>query len=272
MLSGVETCTTPVLQPNLFCIFVHVQTNRRMQLFYLPGISLPDLFATGNTLTEMPDEESVHISRVLRMKPGDALKVTDGKGAIALASVENPGKKVCTIQLRELQVKEKKPFRLHIAVAPTKNIARFEWFLEKATEFGIDRVTPLFCDHSERQKLRTDRLEKVVIAAMKQSFNCFLPVISEPVEFDTLIATGSPNGNRFIAWVDDNPRPHLKDACEKGKDTMVLIGPEGDFSQREITLALSKGFGPVSLGSNTLRTETAALASCFIVNLLNEPG
>lgn len=272
MLSGVETCTTPVLQPTLFCIFVPVKTSHRMQLFYLPGISLPDLFATGNTLTEMPEEESVHISRVLRMKPGDELKVTDGKGAIALASVENPGKKVCTIRLRELQVQEKRPFRLHIAVAPTKNIARFEWFLEKATEFGIDQITPVFCDHSERQKLRTDRLEKVVIAAMKQSFNCFMPVISEPVEFDKLIETVAVTDSRFIAWVDEEPRPHLKDACRKGTDTLILIGPEGDFSQREISLALGRGFRPVSLGRNTLRTETAALASCFIVNLLNEPG
>ncbi len=243
-----------------------------MQLFYLSGISLPDLFATANTLTEMPGEESVHISRVLRMKPGDELKVTDGKGAIALATVENPDMKGSTIRLRELSVKERRPFSLHIAVAPTKNIARFEWFLEKATEFGIDRITPVFCDHSERQKLRTDRLEKIVIAAMKQSFNCFLPVISEPVEFDKLMETGTDHGNRFIAWVDEEPRPHLKDACKRGTDTLILIGPEGDFSKREITLALSRGFRPVSLGSNTLRTETAALASCFIVNLLNEPG
>ncbi len=242
-----------------------------MQLFYLPDTNLSELFRAGNMTLNLPDGESVHVARVLRMKPGDRLKLTDGKGNVAVAIVEDPNPKTCSVSMISVESADKKDFRLHIAVAPTKNAARFEWFLEKATEFGIDEITPVYCDHSERQKIKTERLEKVVIAAMKQSLNSFLPFINQAVDLDHLIKSNAGRENCFIAWVDEKPRPHLRDACLPGKDALVLIGPEGDFSANEIKLALENGFLPVSLGKARLRTETAALASCFIVNLLNEP-
>jgi 16S rRNA (uracil1498-N3)-methyltransferase len=242
-----------------------------MQLFFLPGNNLLTLFKAGHTLLTLPAEESVHIARVLRMKPGDQLKLTDGKGNAAIATIEDPNPKACSVNIISIESAEKKGFSIHLAVAPTKNAARFEWFLEKSTEFGIDEITPVYCEHSERQNVRTERLEKVVIAAMKQSLSNFLPVINQPVDLSQLIKSKAGHENCFIAWVDDKPRPHLKDVCLPGKDALVLIGPEGDFSPREIKLALDSGFLPVSLGKARLRTETAALASCFIVNLLNEP-
>ncbi len=243
-----------------------------MQLFYLPGTNLSEAFNAGNTLLTLPAEESVHTARVLRMKPGDQLKLTDGIGNITVACIEDPNPKACTVKLISIETIEKKSFNLRIAVAPTKNTGRYEWFLEKATEFGIGEIIPVYCDHSERQKIRTERLEKVVIAAMKQSLNSYLPVIAKPVDLVSLIKSNAGSENCFIAWVDEKPRPHLKDICQPGKDALILIGPEGDFSPREIKLALDSGFQPVSLGKARLRTETAALASCFIVNLLNEPA
>lgn len=243
-----------------------------MQLFYLSGNNLSELFKAGHNLLTLQAEESVHIARVLRMKPGDQLKLTDGKGNTAIAAIEDPNPKACSVNIISIESDVQKGFRLHLAVAPTKNAARFEWFLEKATEFGIDEITPVYCDHSERQKLRTERLEKVVISAMKQSLSSFLPLINQPVDLIQLIKSNAGRKNCFIAWVDDKPRPHLKDVCLPGKDALVLIGPEGDFSPQEIKLALDSGFLPVSLGKARLRTETAALASCFIVNLLNEPA
>jgi 16S rRNA (uracil1498-N3)-methyltransferase len=243
-----------------------------MQLFYLPGTNLSGLFKAGNILLTLPAEESAHVARVLRMKPGDPLKLTDGIGNITVANIEDPNPKACIVKLISLESIEKKSFNLRIAVAPTKNTGRYEWFLEKATEFGIDEIIPVYCDHSERQKIRTERLEKVVIAAMKQSLNSYLPVIAQPVDLISLIKANAGCENCFIAWVDEKPRPHLKDICQPGKDALILIGPEGDFSPREIQLALESGFLPVSLGKARLRTETAALASCFIVNLLNEPS
>jgi 16S rRNA (uracil1498-N3)-methyltransferase len=243
-----------------------------MQLFYLPGTNLSEAFIAGNTLLTLPAEESVHTARVLRMKPGEQLKLTDGIGNIAVATIEDPNPKACIVKLISIDTIEKKSFNLRIAVAPTKNTGRYEWFLEKATEFGIGEIIPVYCDHSERQKIKTERLEKVVIAAMKQSLNSYLPVIAQPVDLSSLIRANAGLGNCFIAWVDEKPRPHLKDICMPGKDTLILIGPEGDFSPREIKLALDNGFLPVSLGKARLRTETAALASCFIVNLLNEPA
>jgi len=241
-----------------------------MQLFYLPGKNLATSFHNGEVYHSLPYEEATHAAKVLRLKPGDVLTVTDGMGSMAKALLEDNNPKSCLIKLVEVETNAAPNFRLHLAVAPTKNISRFEWFLEKATEFGLAEITPVYCDHSEREKLRTDRLMKVLISAMKQSLKSQLPVLNEPVALEKIIRSKICPNNRFIAWVDSEPRPHLKDACKPGTDTLVLIGPEGDFSPREIQLALENGFKPVSLGKARLRTETAALASCFIVNLLNE--
>jgi len=255
---------------SLFLLLYLHHSELNMQLFYLPGINLSESFGAGNVYLTLPPEESLHAARVLRLKPGDHLSITDGNGNTALAVVEDPNPKSCEVRMLSVERSAGKGYSLHIAVAPTKNTARFEWFLEKATEFGIQEITPVYCDHSERQKIRTERLEKVVVAAMKQSLGSFLPVIHEPADLKKVIQSHAGQRNCFIAWVDDAPRPHLKDVCLPGKDALVLIGPEGDFSPAEIRLALDSGFMPVSLGKARLRTETAALASCFIVNLLNE--
>lgn len=243
-----------------------------MQLFYLPGKNLAKAFHNGEFYHALPAEEATHAARVLRLKPGDLLTLTDGMGSMAKAALEDNNPKSCLVKLLEVETEADAGFRLHLAVAPTKNIARFEWFLEKATEFGLGEISPVYCDHSEREKLRTDRLQKVLVSAMKQSLKSRLPLLNEPLSLEKIILGNSCPGNRFIAWVDNLPRPHLKDACLPGMDALVLIGPEGDFSPREIQLALDNGFKPVSLGRARLRTETAALASCFIVNLLNEPS
>ncbi len=165
-----------------------------------------------------------------------------------------------------------KTFHLHIAIAPTKNIDRFEWFLEKATELGIDEITPLQCEHSERNKIRMDRLEKILIAAMKQSLRSRLPKLNALTSFQTFISQNKkdPTIEGFIAHCSRDTLPHLMNCCRQGNDTTILIGPEGDFSQKEILMAEEAGFKGISLGKARLRTETAGIAACHIVNLLNE--
>jgi len=161
-----------------------------------------------------------------------------------------------------------RPFRLHMAVAPTKNTARFEWFLEKATEIGVDEITPLICEHSERVQIRIDRLQKIILSAAKQSLKTYLPVLNEPVKFDDFIRLNL-TGSRFVAYVEEHQPIHLKTAYQNG-DCTILIGPEGDFSKKEMEAAFKKGFNPVSLGPSRLRTETAAIVACHIINIANE--
>ena len=162
----------------------------------------------------------------------------------------------------------KRPFRLHLAVAPTKNMARFEWFLEKATEIGVDEITPLVCEHSERVQLRVDRLRKIILSAAKQSLKTYLPVLHEPVKFTDFVSRNN-SGARFVAYVEEQQPMHLKAAYQKG-DCTIFIGPEGDFSHKEMELAIKSGIIPVSLGPSRLRTETAALVACHIINMVNE--
>lgn len=162
----------------------------------------------------------------------------------------------------------KRPFRLHLAVAPTKNIARFEWFLEKATEIGVDEITPLICEHSERVQIRIDRLQKIILSAAKQSLKTYLPILNEPMKFDAFTRSNLP-ASRFVAYVEEHQPIHLKTAYQNG-DCTVLIGPEGDFSKIEMDKAFQQGFKPVSLGTSRLRTETAAIVACHIINIVNE--
>jgi 16S rRNA (uracil1498-N3)-methyltransferase len=163
----------------------------------------------------------------------------------------------------------KRNFHLHIAIAPTKNIDRFEWFLEKATEIGIDEITPLLTSHSERKTINAERLEKILVSAMKQSLKAYLPQLHELTTFKELIINNKTE-NKFIAYCDEIQKIHLKDLATKGNNTLILIGPEGDFSPEEIKLAIENGFKVVSLGESRLRTETAGIVACHIVNLANE--
>lgn len=240
-----------------------------MHLFYLEGINLKQNFEAGNLVLSLSDGESAHV-KVMRLKPGDQVRLTDGKGNFADAVLEDTNPRSSTVRIVEVSTEPSKEFRLMMAVAPTKNIARYEWFIEKATEIGVDEIIPLYCDHSERERLRVDRLEKVAISAMKQSLKASLPKIHEPMAFNDLVNGPALPKSLFIAWIDENVTLHLKDLYRKGEDTLILIGPEGDFSAREIAHAKACGFVPVSLGKARLRTETAALFACMIVNLINE--
>ncbi len=242
-----------------------------MHLFYI-DTDLKAFIQNGRKEISLSGDEASHL-KVLRLRPGEVVSLTDGLGNICRGKIIDNTAKSNLIFLNDLKTVSHPARYVHIAVAPTKNIARFEWFLEKATEIGIDEITPFYSEHSERVKLRTDRLNKVLISAMKQSYKAFMPRINEPVELSSFLKnTPADENNRFICWLDKvNTLPHLKSVCKLNKPATVLIGPEGDFSPDEVELAKQKGYLPVSLGSSRLRTETAALAACFIVNLLNEP-
>ena len=233
-----------------------------MHLFYTPDIGPDDQY----TLSE---EESRHCSRVLRLKKGDPVFLTDGKGTLFETVVDSDTHRRTTVRLiRTSPGWGLRNYRLHVAIAPTKNLNRFEWFLEKATEIGIDEITPLICEHAERKTLHTSRLFKVLIAALKQSVKTTLPVLNEPVRFSSFLARPTPE-MKFIAHYDQANK-HLKDNYTRGKNVVVLIGPEGDFTTGELQQASAIGFIAVNLGSARLRTETAAVVVCSLINLMNE--
>ncbi len=221
----------------------------------------------------LPEEEARHAVQVLRYRQGDALHAVDGHGRYFVATVEETGKKYCRARILEEQADYgKRSFRLHLAIAPTKNISRFEWFLEKATEIGIDLITPLQCEHSERNKLRLDRLERILLAALKQSLKAYLPKLHPLTPFKKFL-TNPENAAypaRFIAQAKAGAGAPLRDNYTPQQDVLILIGPEGDFSEAEITLAREQGYQAVSLGPSRLRTETAGIVACHTVNLLSE--
>lgn len=219
------------------------------------------------------EEEARHCSQVLRRKAGDVVQFLDGQGGWYEGVISEVGKRQVVVKITARKAgTDHRNFRLHLAIAPTKNIDRFEWFLEKATEIGIDEITPLQTEHSERTKLRNERLEKILLAAMKQSMRTWLPKLNELIDFEHFIRrTEILDGHaRFIAHCREENLPHLKNNCPAATDVTLLIGPEGDFSQTEISLANQAGFKNISLGSARLRTETAGIVACHIINLLND--
>lgn len=218
------------------------------------------------------EDEARHALQVLRKSAGDGISFVDGTGGWYEGIIEETGKRHFVAKITKREQRARRDFRLHMAIAPTKNNDRFEWFLEKATEFGIDEITPLRCEHSERTKLRNDRLEKILLAAAKQSLKASLPVLHELTDLKTFIKNFETTGEsaRFITHCRDENLPHLKDNCPAGENVCILIGPEGDFSAGEIELANAAGFQSTSLGKARLRTETAGIAACLIVNLIND--
>jgi 16S rRNA (uracil1498-N3)-methyltransferase len=233
-----------------------------MQLFYAPEITTP--------LYTLPEEESGHCVRVLRLKEGDSLHITDGRGTLYRAEVEDAHPKRCTIRIVEEHPEwEKRPYGLAVAVAPTKNIDRIEWFVEKATECGIDRIVPILCDHSERKVVKEERLVKIAASAMKQSLKAYLPQI-EPLTPIRQLLSEPFEGVKLIAHCEeDMERVFLGDVVKKGDNVLVLIGPEGDFSKEEIEAARKAGFREITLGNARLRTETAALAATMFTAFVN---
>lgn len=223
----------------------------------------------GNLCT-LPREESHHCVRVLRRTTGDTVRITDGMGHLFEGSLLNEDPKKTLVKLtHELEAEKRRTYRLHIAIAPTKNINRFEWFVEKATEIGIDEITPILCQHSERKSINTERLHKILVAAAKQSEKSLFPVLNEMIPLEVILKV-STEQQKFIAYLDQQNKATLKTKYSQDSDVLILIGPEGDFNREEVEMARETGFEIVSLGDYRLRTETAGLVACQSVALLNE--
>lgn len=231
-----------------------------MYLFYVPHI------AQDCVLSE---EESQHCVKVLRLTTGDTILLTDGVGHTYTARITNPHLKRCEFEILTKERQAKHPFRLHIAIAPTKNIERLEWMIEKCTEIGVDAITPTLCRFSERKIIKPERLEKLMISAAKQSLKSFVPTLNPMVTLSELMQAASET-QRFIAHCYNGEKQLLQKVVKPGGEVLVLIGPEGDFSEQEVEQALAAGFMPVSLGNSRLRTETAGVVACHTVMLCNE--
>jgi len=232
-----------------------------MHIFYAPDIS-------GNLYT-LNEDESKHCIRVLRLDVGDEITIVDGNGGLFKTRIVQPEPKRCQVEVYEtIHEFEKRNHYLHIAIAPTKNIERFEWFLEKATEIGIDEITPLLCEHSERKVVNKERLEKIIVSAMKQSIKAYLPKLNQMVPYKQFIQAKN-EGDLFIAHCYKKELTHLKNEVKLNQKSTILIGPEGDFSPEEVSMALQHCYEEISLGSSRLRTETAGIVACHITNLIN---
>ena len=234
-----------------------------MQLFYNSHITEED------SVFHFNKEESRHISKVLRKKAGNQLNITNGKGWLFTAELINVDQKKCTASIVSKTFQAPKTHQLHLAVAPTKMNDRYEWFLEKATEIGVSSITPIICDHSERKIIKTERFEKIIQSAMKQSLQFYLPELKPSTTFKAYL-NQEFSGQQFIAHCEDTNRKSLKSELKANTDCTILIGPEGDFSTKEIELALQHHFTPVTLGDTRLRTETAAVTACHSYVFTNE--
>ncbi|NUO00903.1 MAG: 16S rRNA (uracil(1498)-N(3))-methyltransferase [Saprospiraceae bacterium] len=233
-----------------------------MQLFFTIQIE-------GNSAL-LSEEESLHCAQVLRKKPGDWLCLVDGLGNWYEGPLIEVGKKQCRISIQKtIPEYQKRPFHLHIGLAPTKQMERTEWFLEKVTEIGVDEITLLQCKRSERAHIRIDRLQKIILSAMKQSLRAYLPRLHDLTPFEKFVESANKDAARFIAYMGESRHKTLKENYPPGENVYILIGPEGDFSPEEIQKALDYGFSGINLGPHRLRTETAGIAACFSVNMIN---
>jgi len=231
-----------------------------MHIFYTPDILQS---------SELPVEEAQHCTRVLRLKEGAEILLTDGAGHFFKAVITLASQKHCKVEIVET-ISQPLPWQnqIHIAFAPTKNMDRNEWFAEKSTEIGINQITFLNCRYSERKDIKPERIEKILISAMKQSQKATLPQLHGTIDFNKFI-TQNFAGQKFIAHCHAGEKTHLANAYKKGENALILIGPEGDFSEEEVALAIKNGFQPVSLGESRLRTETAALMACQTIHIVN---
>lgn len=233
-----------------------------MHIFYTPDIE---------HIRELPEEESLHCARVLRLSEGEEIMLTDGKGNFYRSILTRSHQKRCAVDILSVTCQPRLwPVKIYIAVAPTKNMDRIEWFAEKATEIGLDALTMLRCRYSERKEVKTERIQKILISAMKQSLKATLPDLTPMTDFRQFVSLPF-NGQKFIAYCGDvKGKKELKQLYRPGSDVLILIGPEGDFSEEEVALALENNFVPISLGESRLRTETAALAACHTIHVLNQ--
>lgn len=232
-----------------------------MDVFFAPDLIQPQDFYP------LPEEEAKHAIRVLRLKKGDPILLNNGCGKIFNAEIAEDSKNHCIVKINGTFLEQQEKVKLHMLVAPTKNIERFEWFLEKATEIGISSITPIITQNSERTVIKPERLEKILIAAIKQSHRAILPALKPMCHLKNL---NEFQGDVFIAHCkEDNEKADLKNALKGGNESTILIGPEGDFTQEEIQLCKSRGAVAVNLSGARLRTETAALVACHTFNLIN---
>ena len=233
-----------------------------MQLFYNSNIKSDDKSFFFDK------EESKHIVKVLRKKESDKIFLTNGLGYLFESEIISASEKKCEIRITNVQFHEPVSYHIHIAVAPTKMNDRLEWFLEKATEIGIQEITPIICDNSERKVYKIDRAEKIIQSAMKQSLQMYLPKINEPISYSQFVKQ-TIDGQKFIAHCEETERKAFQNEVKPNEKVTILIGPEGDFSTKEIKLALENQFIPVTLGNTRLRTETAALVACHTIVVKN---
>ena len=234
-----------------------------MQLFYNSELD------ETTTTFKFSKDESRHIVKVLRKTKGDLLLITNGKGWTFEAEVGIPNPNKCVVNILKSTFEKPKPYTVHLVVAPTKMNDRYEWFLEKATEIGVDIITPIICQNSERKIIKAERFKKIIQSAMKQSLHSYLPTLAPAIRFSDFINTPQ-KGATFIAHCEDGKKLSFKDQIEAKKSITILIGPEGDFSPNEIETALKHQYIPVSLGASRLRTETAGIVACHTIQLCNE--
>lgn len=221
-------------------------------------------------ITFLNEEESQHVLKVLRKKSGDKLFVINGNGTFCEAQIIQENTRNCKIQVLKKEIKQRlRNYNLHIAIAPTKNIDRFEWFVEKAVEIGISEITPLTCFHSERRVLKEDRIMKIIISASKQSQEFYFPKLNKLTGFDEFIKQ-QRSEFKYIAHCYQDKKILLWNHYQKNENALILIGPEGDFSEKEVEQAIKTGFVPVSLGESRLRTETAGIVACNTVSIINQ--
>ena len=234
-----------------------------MQIFYAPDI-------TGDTYT-LDEKESKHLIRVLRMTKGESVKLIDGNGILYEGIISNPDQNKCSIDITgKIKDFEKRNYRLHIAISPLKNPERFEWFIEKSVEIGIDEITPLLCRNTEKPGIKSERLNNLIISAMKQSLKATKTILNEPASFKDFI-NKDLMGIRMIAHCDkSNERKNVSEVYSKNDNSIILIGPEGDFTRDEVDSAVNRGFLPVHLGQSRLRTETAGIAACHSIYFINQ--
>jgi len=230
----------------------------------LPYFFVPDIASKQIVLDE---QTSKHVIQVLRMKKEEELLVTDGRGARATAVIIDDNRKRCLIQVLQTEVEKQLAPHLTIAISLVKNAARFEWFLEKATEIGVNAIIPLLCERTEKEKFRHDRLNNILISAMLQSQQCWMPELHHPVAFDKLI-NETPAAEKLIAHCLPEEKQQLVEYIDKQTSdpaSIILIGPEGDFTESEISLSLQHQFIPVALGNTRLRTETAGMVAATLL-------
>tara|TARA_B110000908_G_scaffold157026_1_gene196774 strand:+ start:224 stop:916 length:693 start_codon:yes stop_codon:yes gene_type:complete len=228
------------------------------------------LFYTNNSESEftLPSEESKHITKVLRKKEGDTLHFTDGKGQLLITEITSTDIRKTRVKIiKKIEQEKQHNYYLHVAIAPTKNMDRFEWFLEKACEIGIDEITPIICDHSERKFVKKERGNRILLSAMKQSLKYHLPKLNEAISLNNFMKQDFI-GNKYIAHCENSEKIELKNK-ETEKRTLILIGPEGDFSVSEIEKSIEKNYLAISLGNSRLRTETAGLVCVTTISNRN---